>query len=137
MSAGVVTDTVCVEVGAALGKLLVNALDGDTVCVVVGAALGKLVCMIGLADGTDVNALDGEPDRMRIRTIILFYSNCIALNNYFALLYIIKFRPSDNLLVKRKLQSITFGFILIKSIPISFQMPDNIRIQNQVSGTYA
>ena len=32
-------DTVCMEVGVALGKLV----DGDTVCVEVGAALGKLV----------------------------------------------------------------------------------------------
>ena len=54
-------DTVCVEVRAALGKLvsalvgaalvkLVSALDGDeTVCVEVGAALDKLV-----------NAIDGD-----------------------------------------------------------------------------
>ena len=35
-------DTVSVEVGAALGKLI-HALDRDTVCVEVGAALGKLV----------------------------------------------------------------------------------------------
>ena len=27
---------------------------------VVGAAMGKLVCAIVLADGTDVNALDGD-----------------------------------------------------------------------------
>ena len=47
-----------------------------------------------------------EPDRMRIKTIILLYLNCIALNNYVALLYIINFRPSNNLLIKRKLQSI-------------------------------
>ena len=34
--------TVCVEVGAALGKLI-HALDRDTVCVEVGATLRKLV----------------------------------------------------------------------------------------------
>jgi hypothetical protein len=78
---------------------------------------------------------------MRIRSIILLYLNCIALNNNDALLYIIKFRPSDNLLIKRKLQSIKFGFIFlfstIKSISISIQMPGNSRITNQISGIYA
>ena len=28
-------------------------------CVEIGAAMGKLVCAIGLADGTDLDALDG------------------------------------------------------------------------------
>ena len=41
---------------AALG----DELDGDTVCVEVGAAQGKLICAIGLAVGTDVDALDGD-----------------------------------------------------------------------------
>ena len=81
---------------------------------------------------------------MRIRTIILLYLNCIALNNNnAALLYIIKFRPSY-ILNERKLsnQSIKFGFVFlfsaIKSNPILIQMPpDNVRNQNQVSGIYA
>ena len=73
--------------------------------------------------------------------LLFYYLNCIALNNYVALLYIIYFRPSDNLLIKRKLQTIKFGFIFIFStiilIPISIQKPDNIRITNQISGIYA
>ena len=31
-----------------------------------GAALGKLVCTIGLADGTDLNALDGDTVGMAV-----------------------------------------------------------------------
>ena len=68
--------------------------------------------------------------------LLFYYLNGIALNNNVALLYIIKFRPSDNLLIKRKLQTIKFGFIFIfstiKSIPISIQKPDNNRITNQI-----
>ena len=63
-------DTDCVEVGAALGKLI-DALEGDTDCVEVGAALGKLVdaldgdrvsVEVGAALGKLVCALDGDTD---------------------------------------------------------------------------
>ena len=37
-----------------------NLQESDTVYVEVGAAQGKLICAIGLAVGTDVDALDGD-----------------------------------------------------------------------------
>jgi hypothetical protein len=43
-----------------------------------GAALGKLVCAIGLADGTDVDALNGDTDCVEVERALGKLVNALA-----------------------------------------------------------
>ena len=80
---------------AALG----DELDGDTVCVEVGAAQGKLICAIGLAVGRDVDALDGVRSAWKSEPMyVIIYISFIHQKRISYLIRIAEDNPKDLLL---------------------------------------